>query len=84
MIGTSFAAVTAGLAAFFTPSGASVAQAAHVMAYTAAGVATFVYLVGLISSFFLPEPGLHDAEDEHDAPPTPAASGQVMAHGSQP
>ena len=56
MIGTSFAAVTAWVAAGFTPDNPSPVQAAHIMAYTAAGVAVFVYLVGFISSFFLPEP----------------------------
>ena len=62
MIGTSFAWVTATVAAAMTPAGATPVQAAHTMAYTAAGVAVFVYAVGFICSFFLPEPGLADAE----------------------
>jgi MFS family permease len=53
MIGTGFAFVTSvvsGLA--FVPGGSDPAR----VAYTAAGVALFVYLVNLILSFFLPEP----------------------------
>jgi MFS family permease len=71
MIGTSFAAVTGGLAAYFTAEGAPPAQAARVMAYTAAGVGCFVYLVGLICSFFLPDPAEGSLEDP---PPVAAAA----------
>jgi MFS family permease len=58
MIGTSFAAVTqigSGLAILETvvPKGSSSAQK---VAYVAAAVATLLYLVNLILSFFLPEP----------------------------
>jgi hypothetical protein len=63
MIGTSFAAVTAWLAATLTPKGASLVEAAHHWAYAAAAVGFAVYLVGFLSSFFLPEP---TAEHEHD------------------
>ncbi len=53
MIGTSFAWVTQTLAVLpFIPGG----SASTKMAYTAAGVAFFVYLVGSIACFFLPEP----------------------------
>lgn len=53
MIGTSFAWVTQSLAVLaFIPGDSAPTK----MAYTAAGVAFFVYLVGLIASFFLPEP----------------------------
>jgi MFS family permease len=53
MIGTSFALVTTQIAALaFVPGG----SAPQKIAYVAAGVALFVYLVGFISSFFLPEP----------------------------
>ena len=53
MIGTSFAWVTSTLAATSIVPGSS-----HPikLAYTAAAVAFFVYAVGLIASFFLPEP----------------------------
>jgi MFS family permease len=86
MIGTSFAAVTAWIASVVTPAGTTPAQAAHYMAYTAAGVAFFVYLVGFISSFFLPEPGTEHEEEEFrtGAVPSPVASGQVTGHGPQP
>ena len=58
MIGTSFAMVTATIAPH-APGSSPPEQ----LAYTAAGVGLFVYAVGLISSFFLPEP---DPEmDEH-------------------
>jgi MFS family permease len=53
MIGTSFAAVTSlvsGLA--FVPGGDDPTR----VAYTAAGVGLFVYLVGFLCSFLLPEP----------------------------
>ena len=75
MIGTSFAAVTGGLAAYFTASSATPAEAARVMAYTAAGVGCFVYLVGLICSFFLPDP----AEGELDDHPPATAAGVTGA-----
>lgn len=53
MIGTSFAWVTSTLAVQnYMPGGTPAAK----MAYTAAGVAFFVYLVGTIACFFLPEP----------------------------
>jgi hypothetical protein len=58
MIGTCFAWVTATLAPMW--EGKSAPQQ---FALTAAGVALFVYVVGFISSFFLPEPK-HD--DPHD------------------
>ncbi|MCC6535964.1 MAG: MFS transporter [Bryobacterales bacterium] len=51
MIGTSFAAVTATLSNTMPGAGPSVK-----LAYAAAGVGAFVYVVGLASSFFLPEP----------------------------
>jgi hypothetical protein len=63
MIGTSFAAVTAWVAAALTPKGASLIEAAHHWAYAAAGVGFAVYLIGFLASFFLPEPG---AEHEQD------------------
>ena len=69
MIGTSFAWVTATIAAAMTPQGSTPVQAAHTMAYTAAGVAVFVYVVGFICSFFLPEPGHEDVEDDGGGPP---------------
>ena len=56
------------MAAAMTPAGATPVQAAHTMAYTAAGVAAFVYAVGFICSFFLPEPG-HEDVDEHGVAP---------------
>ncbi len=53
LIGTSFAWVTSTLAAqAFIPGGRTAEKYAH----AAALVAGFVYLVGLIASFFLPEP----------------------------
>jgi MFS family permease len=53
MIGTSFAWVTSTLALqSFIPGDTPPER----MAYTAAGVAVFVYLVGSIACFFLPEP----------------------------
>ncbi|MBI2825347.1 MAG: MFS transporter [Planctomycetia bacterium] len=57
MIGTSFAWVTSAIAALpFVPGGSDPAK----MAYTSAGVALFVYAVGLVASFWLPEPGEED------------------------
>src|SRR5204863_257030 len=53
MIGTSFAWVTQSLAVqSFIPGDSPPMK----MAYTAAGVAFFVYLVGTIACFWLPEP----------------------------
>jgi MFS family permease len=53
MIGTSFALVTSELAALsFIPGDNEAVK----MAYSAAGVALFVYLLGSIFCFFLPEP----------------------------
>lgn len=51
LIGTSFAWVTATIA-----TTSDLAFAPHKLAYTAAGVAVFVYGVGIILSYFLPEP----------------------------
>jgi hypothetical protein len=57
LIGTSFAAVTSFVAtAPWVPGGIPPAK----MAYTAAGVALFVYLVGTIACFWLPEPKTTD------------------------
>ena len=53
MVGTSFAWVTNTLAVMAFPKGGS--PAAN-MAYTAAGVALFVYAVGSLACFWLPEP----------------------------
>jgi MFS family permease len=53
MIGTSFAWVTSTLALMdFIPGGSPPTK----WAYTAAGVAVFVYAVGSVTCFFLPEP----------------------------
>jgi hypothetical protein len=60
MIGTSFAFVTSTLAA--SSLFPETMPAPQRVAYTAAGVALFVYAVGLIFSFFLPEPGHEDLE----------------------
>jgi MFS family permease len=57
MIGTSFAWVSNFIAANFY---AESVPAATKMAYTAAGVALFVYLAGSIACFWLPEPGAED------------------------
>jgi MFS family permease len=63
MIGTSFAAVTAWIAASITPANPDPATAAHYWAYASAGVGFAVYLIGFLFSFLLPEPtGAH----EHD------------------
>jgi hypothetical protein len=64
MIGTAFAAVTASLATAFAPANPTPVQAAQHWAYTAAAVGTFVYVVGFVASFFLPEPPATD--DAHD------------------
>jgi MFS family permease len=58
MIGTSFAWVTATLATTTNP-----AQATAKLAYTSAAVAVFVYAVGLIASYFLPEPSKEQLPD---------------------
>lgn len=60
MIGTSFAWVTTTLAAMDAMPGSGPAKTA----YVAAGVAFTVYLVNLICSFFLPEPGADPDELE--------------------
>jgi MFS family permease len=60
MIGTSFAWVTNTIAVRAFDAGT---PPAWNIAYTAAGVALFVYLVGTIASFWLPEPGLEDMPD---------------------
>jgi MFS family permease len=53
MIGTSFAAVTTLLSSLpFMPGGSPAAK----LAYSAAAVGLFVYLVGSLACFFLPEP----------------------------
>jgi hypothetical protein len=52
LIGTSFAAVTSQIAARAFEGGSPPIN----LAYTAAGVALFVYLVGSIACFWLPEP----------------------------
>lgn len=57
LIGTSFAWVTTTLATTADP-----AQAPARLAYTAAVVGMAVYVIGLGCSFFLPEPGVVDAE----------------------
>ncbi len=60
MIGTSFAWVTSTLATqAFIPGDTPPMK----MAYTAAGVALFVYLLGTLACFFLPEPPHHDIAD---------------------
>ena len=53
LIGTSFAAVTSQISTRAFPEGSFPPLN---VAYTAAGVALFVYLVGSIASFWLPEP----------------------------
>jgi MFS family permease len=67
MIGTSFAWVTTTLSVqAFIPGTTPSTK----LAYAGAIVAAFVYLVGLVFSFFLPEPspqGVHD-EDPHQPP----------------
>jgi len=62
LIGTAAFFITQKLAVAFGPANATPAQAAHAIAYTAAGVALVVTLVGLIASFFLPQPPHQDAE----------------------
>lgn len=60
LIGTSFAYVTATIAAMEWGSGIS---GPAKVAYVAAGVGLSVYVVNLICSFFLPEPGTGEPED---------------------
>ncbi|HEX6984075.1 MAG TPA: MFS transporter [Planctomycetaceae bacterium] len=61
MIGTCFAWVTSTLAVQpFVPGDTP----PHKVAYAAAGVALFVYLAGVVLSFFLPEPGRDIDEEE--------------------
>ncbi len=71
MIGTCFAWVTVKIAAGFTPKIADMAAqdvvSAHWVAYTAAAVGFSVYLIGLILSFFLPEPRVGGALEPADA-----------------
>jgi MFS family permease len=55
MIGTSFAAITAFIAARVTHKDATPVEAAHMWAYTAGAVGFAVYLVGFLASFLLPE-----------------------------
>ncbi len=60
MIGASFAWVTNTIAVrSFVPGGSPPMK----MAYTAAGIALFVYLVGSIACFWLPEPPKEDLPD---------------------
>jgi MFS family permease len=63
MIGTSFAALTAWVAAKITKQGASPVEAAHMWAYVAGVVAVVVYVVGFLTSFFLPEPPREQREE---------------------
>jgi MFS family permease len=74
MIGTVFAVVTASIAAAVTPHNPDPVTAARYWAYTAAGVGTFVYLVGFVSSFFLPEPGHGDLDEGAGAAGATAAA----------
>jgi MFS family permease len=57
LIGTAAFAVTQKMAVAFGPAAPTPAQAAHSIAYTAAGVALAVTVIGFVASFFLPEPG---------------------------
>jgi len=63
MIGTSVAAVTAFVAAKITSKDATPVEAAHMWAYTAGAVGFAVYLVGFLTSFFLPEPKVQADEE---------------------
>lgn len=63
LIGTAAFAVTQQLAVALGPDRPTPAEAAHWIAYTAAGVALAVTLIGFVASFFLPEPG---PEHEHE------------------
>ncbi len=59
LIGTSFAAITANLAVLDFVPGSSPAEK---LAYTAASIGLFVYVMNLICTSFLPEPGEELAE----------------------
>jgi MFS family permease len=61
LIGTSFAWVTATLASMDWVPGAGPTK----VAYVAAGMGLSVYLVNLVCSFFLPEPGATDPDEVH-------------------
>jgi MFS family permease len=63
MIGTSFAALTAFIAAHITHKDATPVEAAHMWAYTAGAVGFAVYLVGFLASFFLPETKVQPDEE---------------------
>jgi hypothetical protein len=64
IFGTSFALVTLTIAGSeWLKAALPAATPATKFAYTAAGVALFVYLVGFIASFWLPEPGKDGVED---------------------
>jgi MFS family permease len=63
MIGTSFAAVTAWLAASVTPANPSPVVAAHYWAYASAGVGLAVFAVGFLFSFLLPEPAAGEGHE---------------------
>jgi MFS family permease len=57
MVGTSFAALAQWVASLFTEAGTTdPTKIATAMALTAGGIGLTVYLLGLIMSFFLPEP----------------------------
>jgi MFS family permease len=60
MIGTSFAWVTATIAASLTPSNPTPVTAAQYWSYTAAAVGFAVFLIGFLFSFLLPEPPEQD------------------------
>lgn len=66
LLGTLFFGLTQTLAVAFGPKDPTPVQAAHALAYTAAGVGLATYVLGFIASFFLPEPPPEDAE-EHAA-----------------
>lgn len=57
LIGTAAFAITQKVAVAFLPDKPTPAQAAHSIAYTAAGLALAVTLIAFIASFWLPEPG---------------------------
>jgi MFS family permease len=75
MIGTSFAAVTAYLAAQPWIPGESPAAK---FAIVAAAIGFTVYALNLVLSRWLPDPGLHGEADEHGGTAAPA-SGEVAA-----
>jgi len=58
MIGTSFAAVTVFLSSYMPGT-----SPPEKLTHAAAGVAVFVYLVGTITGFFLPEPPTQELMD---------------------